>query len=91
MPAVCRVADNHSCGSVDTGGSGNVFVNGRAVHRQGDSQSHGGVQNGCSSSVFANGQGLARIGDFSIGEPLPPEAHGDNPEETGSPNVFAGG
>ena len=91
MPAVCRVGDTHTCGSVDTGGSPNVFINGRAAHRRTDSQSHGGVQSDCSSTVFVNGLGIARIGDFTAGEPPPPIMHGDNPQSTGSPNVFAGG
>jgi len=91
MPAVCRVGDNHTCGSVDTGGSPNVFVNGRAAHRHSDSQSHGGVQNDCSATVIINGFGIARIGDFTAGEPPPPVMHGDNPQANGSPNVFAGG
>jgi len=90
MPAVCRMGDTHSCGSVDSGGSPNVFVNGLPVHRQTDSQSHGGVQHGCSSTVFANGLGFARVGDFTLGEPPPPIRHSDNPQSTGSPNVFAG-
>jgi len=68
-----------------------VFINGAAAHRQGDSQSHGGTQHGCSSTVFINGRGVARVGDFTLGEPPPPVMHGDNPEATGSPTVFAGG
>jgi len=55
MKQVCRVGDTHTCGSIDTGGSPDVFINGRAAHRQGDSQSHGGVQFGGSSTVFVNG------------------------------------
>jgi len=90
MPSVCRVGDTHTCGSVDTGGSPNVYVNGQPAHRRGDSQSHGGVQNGCSATVFVNGLGVARIGDYTLGEPPPPVQHSDNPEATGSPNVFAG-
>jgi len=91
MPAACRVGDIHSCGSEDTGGSSDVFINGMGAHRQSDSQSHGGVQNDCSSTVFANGLGIARIGDYTAGEPPPPIMHGDNPEATGSPDVFIGG
>ena len=91
MPAVCRVGDTHACGSDDTGGSPNVFINGMAAHRQTDSQSHGGVQQDCSSNVFVNGLGIARIGDFTAGEPPPPVMHGDHPQTSGSPNVFAGG
>lgn len=91
MPAVCRAGlDVHACGSVDTGGSPNVYVNGHPAHRQGDSQSHGGVQQGCSSTVIINGKGVARVGDYTQGEPPPPIQHGDHPEATGSSNVFAG-
>ena len=91
MPSACRVGDTHTCGSVDTGGSSNVFINGRPAHRRGDSQSHGGVQNDCSSTVFTNGLGIARVGDYTLGEPPPPIMHSDNPEASGSPNVFVGG
>ena len=89
MPAVCRVGDSHTCGSINTGGSPDVFINGKAAHRQGDSQAHGGVQSGCSKTVFINGLGIARTGDFTAGEPPPPVKHGDNPEAGGSPDVFA--
>jgi len=91
MPAVCRVGDTHTCGSIDTGGSPNVFINGKAAHRKGDSQSHGGVQHDCSPDVFVNGLGIARIGDYTLGEPPPPVQHSDNPEAVGSPDVFANG
>ena len=61
MKAVCRAgADAHSCGSKDTGGSTNVFVNGYPAHRVGDSDSHGGVQAEGSGTVFVNGQPIAR-------------------------------
>jgi hypothetical protein len=39
--------------------------------------------------VFVNGLGVARIGDYTAGEPPPPVQHGDNPEASGSPDVFA--
>ena len=92
MPAACRAGvDSHTCGSLDTGGSPNVFINGAPVHRIGDGQSHGGVQSGGSSNVFANGLGIARVGDYSSGEPPPPAQHSDNPEATGSPNVYVNG
>ena len=90
MPAVCRDGDTHGCGSMDVGGSNNVFINGRASHRQGDGQSHGGVQGGASGSVFVNGLGIARVGDMSAGEPPPPIMHSDTASATGSDNVFAG-
>lgn len=89
MPAVCRVGDAHSCGSTDTGGSPNVFVNGKPIHRIGDPDAHGGTQVGGSSTVFANGKGVARVGDVHSGDPVP--GHVPSPEATGSPNVFAGG
>ena len=88
MPAVCTVGDNHICGSVDTGGSPDVFINGRAAHRVSDGDSHGGIQAEGSSSVFSNGLGFARIGDMNGGCPVPCEP---NAEATGSPDVFAGG
>ena len=91
MPAVCRIGDVHACGSVDTGGSNNVFVNGVGIHRQGDADAHGGTQVGCSSTVFANGKGVARVGDVHSGDPIPKDGHPPSPEATGSPNVFAGG
>ncbi|QTP60927.1 PaaR repeat-containing protein [Billgrantia antri] len=77
MPAVTRLGD--SCtghGSypprASTGGSGDVFANGIAVHRQGDAWAthcnstptcHGGSLASGSSTVYANGQQLGRIGD----------------------------
>jgi uncharacterized Zn-binding protein involved in type VI secretion len=92
MPAACRAGiDTHSCGSLDSGGSPNVYVNGYPAHRSGDSQSHGGTQSGCSPNVFVNGRGIARVGDYTAGEPSPPVMHGDNPQASGSPNVFVNG
>jgi len=72
MPAACRVGDSHSCGSTDTGGSPNVFINGAAAHRLTDGDSHGGTQAQASPNVFVNGLGLARVGDNNVGEPVPP-------------------
>ena len=94
MAGICRLGD--SCtghGSfpsrVNDEGSPNVFVNGRAVHRQGDHwvthsnptpSSHDGTASGGSSNVFANGKPIMRIGDtISCGSLI----------ATGSPNVFA--
>jgi len=85
------MGDVHTCGSVDTEGSQNVFVNNFAAHRETDSQSHGGVQHDHSPNVFVNKLGIARVGDFTLGEPPPPVMHGDNPQGTGSPNVFVNG
>jgi len=86
MPKVVRKGDKHSCGSVDIGGSNNVFVNNCGVHRKGDVDSHGGVQVDASPNVFANGINIARIGDNNSGCPSPP--HPPNPEVTGSPDTY---
>jgi len=95
MPAVSRLGDTctgHGCfpPRASTAGSGNVFVNGIAAHRQGDgwavhacgSSSHGSALSAGSSSVFVNGLALARIAD--------PVACGSAVGQ-GSGNVFAGG
>jgi len=71
-------------------GSGNVYVNGKSVHRKGDAWSvhccgpscHASTLAGGSSSVFANKKQLGRIGD--------PVACGSVAAK-GSSNVFAGG
>lgn len=75
----------------NTGASGNVFVNGIAVHRQNDPwpthcnstpTCHDGVLSGGSATVFVNGQACSRIGDdISCGDAV----------AEGSPDVFAGG
>ena len=87
MPAVVRVGDAHGCGSTNTQGSPDVFVNGKAVHRIGDADAHGGTQVGGSSTVIVNGKGVARIGDNHSGDPVP---HSPSSEASGSPDVFAG-
>ena len=96
MPAVTRKGD--SCtghGSFpprpSTGGSGSVYANGIAVHRQGDGWAthcnatpvcHGGSLAAGSGSVYANGAQLGRIGDpVDCGSAV----------AAGSSNVFAGG
>ena len=71
--------------------SGNVYVNGIAVHREGDSWAihcspapscHGGSLLSGSSSVYVNGLQCGRIGDpISCGSIV----------AVGSSNVFAGG
>jgi len=70
-------------------GSPDVFVNGKAAHRQGDKwdvhcsgDCHDGVLSSGSSTVFVNGKQLGRVGD--------PISCGDTVEE-GSPDVYAGG
>jgi uncharacterized Zn-binding protein involved in type VI secretion len=95
MPAVHRLGDagsGHTCFGArpNAGASGDVFVNGIAVHRQGDPWEshccgpvcHGGALSAGSSTVFANGKQLARIGD--------PVDCGST-AAAGSGNVFAGG
>ena len=75
----------------NTGGSGDVFVNGIGVHRQGDPWAvhcnpvpvcHGSALAAGSSTVYANGKQLGRIGD--------PVACGSASAQ-GSADVFAGG
>jgi uncharacterized Zn-binding protein involved in type VI secretion len=94
MPAVARLGDKcsgHGCHPPrpNVSGSGNVFINGAAAHRQGDGwavhtcgkNTHGGSLSGGSGSVYANGQPLGRIGDaVSCGSAV----------ARGSSNVFAG-
>ena len=74
-----------------TSASGDVFVNGIAVHRQGDSWAvhcnstpvcHASILSGGSGSVFVNGKQIGRIGD--------PVACGSS-VATGSGDVFAVG
>lgn len=98
MPAVTRKGDSCTGHTTwpprnSTGGSSNVFVNGKAAHRQGDSWAshcsikrrypcHSGALSGGSSTVFVNGKPLGRIGDgVSCGSAA----------ASGSSNVFAGG
>ena len=100
MPPAARLADictGHECWPprANIEGSPNVFVNGRAWHRQGDGWAvhcctHHDCPHGChgsalasgSSTVFVNGKEAGRIGD--------PVACGGT-VATGSGNVFAGG
>lgn len=77
MPKVTRVTDicsGHGCfpPSPAIAGSGNVFVNGLAVHRQGDALQphgcpkcppHGRASSGGSPSVYINGKPVVRLGD----------------------------
>ena len=96
-PPVTRLGD--SCtghGSfpprASSGGSGDVYVNGKPVHRQGDgwnphgspspSPPHGSVLAAGSSTVYVNSKQCGRIGD--------PVACG-SAVASGSGNVFAGG
>lgn len=94
MPAVARQGDGCT-GHADypprasTGGSGDVFINGRGALRAGDGWAvhcneddcHTGTQSGGSGSVFANGRALARVGDgVDCGSAV----------SAGSPNVFSG-
>jgi uncharacterized Zn-binding protein involved in type VI secretion len=86
MPGVTR-KDTDSAGGKLTGGSGNVFVNGKGAVRKGDSVAgHGDPPHdaptmvGCSGTVFVNGKEVCRAGDAAT--------CGDS--ATGSGNVFAG-
>ena len=76
---------------VSTSGSGDVFVNSIAVHREGDGWSvhcnpspscHGSTLSAGSGTVYVNGLQIGRIGD--------PVACG-SAVAVGSDNVFAGG
>lgn len=106
MAAVTRIGDGttgvcnlglkccpHSRAGTNGTGSGNVFVNGIAVHRLNDTGPtncpHGGtfITTGGSGTVFANGQAITRIGDATICQSC-----GQGGSHTGgSSNVFAGG
>lgn len=94
MPKVSRVTDiasGHGCfpPSPAVAGSGDVFVNGLAVHRKGDAVAPHGCPNcpphprstsGGSPSVFVNGKAVVRVGDgVGCGGSL----------SAGSANVFA--
>ncbi|WP_102870507.1 PAAR domain-containing protein [Phaeobacter inhibens] len=96
MPGVTRKGD--SCTGhgpfpprASTGGSGSVFINGIAGHRQGDAWAvhcdpqpvcHGGSLGTGSRTVYANGKQLGRIGDpVDCGSAV----------ASGSGDVFAGG
>lgn len=94
MPAATRINDQcsgHGCHPPrpNIQGSGNVFINGLAAHRQGDawavhccgSDCHDSTTSAGSSKVFVNGKQLARIGD--------PVACGSIIAQ-GSGNVFVG-
>lgn len=105
MPAVTRVGDSttgicdlglpdcpHSRSGTNSSGSENVFINGKAVHRQGDAGStncpHGGsfTSTSGSSTVFVNGKPITRIGDTTnCGSCGQAGTH-----NSGSENVFAG-
>ena len=77
MSAVVRINDTctgHGCypPRSNSSGSGNTFVNNRAVHRVGDSwlphscpdsPPHGGSQSSGSPNTFVNGRAVARVGD----------------------------
>lgn len=95
MPAVTRIGDSCTGHGAfpprpSTSGSGNVYANGVAVHRQGDGWAshcnstpicHSGNLASGSSTVYANGQQLGRIGDpVDCGSSV----------ATGSGDVYAG-
>ena len=96
MPAVTRLGDLDTGHGpwpprASTSASGDVFVNGIAVHRQGDSWAvhcdptpvcHGGTLAAGSGTVFVNGKQIGRVGDpVDCGSSV----------AAGSGNVFAGG
>ncbi|WP_339045274.1 PAAR domain-containing protein [Candidatus Mesenet endosymbiont of Agriotes lineatus] len=73
----CAETSQHIC----TGGSDNVFVNGKPVCRLGDSFTENKTLIQGSATVFANGFGIARVGDLvSCGFKI----------ANGSGNVFSG-
>lgn len=94
MPAISRKSDTCTGDGCfpprqSTEGSGDVFVNGIAAHRQGDAwaehscgdSTHDGVCTGGSGTVFVNGKPVARVGDdISCGAAV----------AVGSADVFAG-
>ena len=95
MPAVVRLNDR-SCGHgcfpkrENDEASGDVFVNGRGVHRYGDHWKthccgpicHDGVASSGSENVFVNSKQVCRVGDeISCGGSMC----------EGSPNVFING
>jgi uncharacterized Zn-binding protein involved in type VI secretion len=97
MAAATRLGDictGHSCWPprASASASPNVFVNGKAWHREGDSwephtcpdipETHASTLAGGSSTVFINGKRAGRVGD--------PVACGSSVAE-GSPDVFVGG
>jgi uncharacterized Zn-binding protein involved in type VI secretion len=97
MPAATRLGDictGHGCWPPrpSNGASPNVFVNGKAWHRQGDTwsphtcpsipETHASSLAAGSSTVFINGKQAGRIGD--------PVACGSS-VATGSSSVFVGG
>lgn len=97
MPAVTRKGDactGHGCWPPrpSSEGSGDVFANGIAVHRQGDAwqphtcpaipETHAGALASGSATVFVNGRQIGRIGDpVNCGSSV----------AAGSGDVFAGG
>lgn len=88
MLNTCRVGDAHACGNIDTGGSSNVYANGRAIHCVTHSQSHCDIQVGGSPNVYSNGLAHARIGDMCGPMCLCPFIHPDTGQVSGSPDVF---
>ena len=96
MPAISRIGDTvsvHECGVTPTAknGSGDVYCNGKSVHRVGDDNtSHPSVPVTCvnhttklvkgSPNVYVNGKPLSRIRDtYGCGISL----------TQGSPDVYA--
>lgn len=105
MPAATKIGDStsgicdlglpdcpHSRSGTNGSGSPDVFINGKAAHRQSDTGPtncpHGGTfsSTGGSGTVFVNGKPLTRIGDstscIKCGK--------SGTHASGSGNVFAG-
>ena len=100
MPSATRLGDictGHECWPPrqNVEGSPNVYVNGRAWHRQGDGWdvhccTHPDCPHGCHSSVLASGSSSVYINGKQAGRIGDPVACGSS-VATGSGNVFAGG
>ena len=100
MPPVTRKGDlcsGHECFPPrnSTSGSQNVFVNGKAAHRQGDSWAshsctHPNSPHGSHSSVLASGSKSVYVNSRQLGRISDPIACGSS-VATGSENVYAGG
>ena len=94
MPGVSflgAIDTGHGCFPLrpSTGGSGDVFVNNKAVHRKSDSWGVHCCGPSCHPSVLADGSGTVLVNGLPIGRIGDPIACGSIVAE-GSDNVFAG-
>lgn len=106
MPEATRVGDQtvgvcdigleccpHGRSGTNSAHSPNVFINGKAAHRQGDTGAtncpHGGTFQsvGHSATVFINGIPATRVGDSTVCMSCGQAGN----HASGSPNVFFGG